>query len=560
MFDVTIESICFSGGQEIPLKESSLLLLVGPNSCGKSTALSEIGGGFLRECYRPAGIVVKEVKTRIKGGLLDCQNWLQKNFRKENNTYQTRQGPISQQKLEELFKKDSTPYIADLQLVLLHHLNTNERLQVTKTKRAIGYDVPPQEYIHVLQQNEDLYQRVSSEVERAFGQSLIINWGGGEFVRFHIGKEPERDINNDRVSASYLNALNKLPHLDSRGDGINSFVGCLLALFCGPHKVLLVDEPECFLHPPQASRLGYLLAKSAAEDHRQIIVATHNPDVVKGALSFSNAGVSICRIELVDGLNHAHLLDNEKLSSLWKKPLLQSVNSINGIFHEGVIVCESDSDCRFFESILNGLAAEKDTERIPDLYFTHGGGKGEIITLVNAYQSLRMKVAAIADFDLLRNKSEFKNLFESISGQFGSIEAAYNSATSSLSNKRIKKKEEFIQEMKSILKNIEDGQEIDKKVKQDISTLLSDSSVWSEAKKYGISKLSGGASNECQKVLTACDELGLFLIPNGELESFWRAGPANKNEWIIAVLEKIKTEPGLLKNAKDFMSKVLKVF
>jgi predicted ATPase len=41
---------------------------------------------------------------------------------------------------------------------------------------------------------------------------------------------------------------------------MRSFVGVLLNAFISKHSVLLIDEPEAFLHPPQARLLAQLFA------------------------------------------------------------------------------------------------------------------------------------------------------------------------------------------------------------------------------------------------------------------------------------------------------------
>ena len=61
--------------------------------------------------------------------------------------------------------------------------------------------------------------------------------------------------------------------------------GILLASECASFLVLLIDEPEAFLHPPQARRLAAALARTAKSLGRQVILATHSTDIIQGALS-----------------------------------------------------------------------------------------------------------------------------------------------------------------------------------------------------------------------------------------------------------------------------------
>ncbi len=71
--------------------------------------------------------------------------------------------------------------------------------------------------------------------------------------------------------------------------------------------------------------------------------------------------------------------------------------------------------------------------------------------------------------------------------------------------------------------------------------LLENATDWSEAKRYGIEKLRGGELENAKTLLGDWEAIGLFLVPRGELECWWREGPAtNKPEWVIHALTKIE--------------------
>ena len=234
---------------------------------------------------------------------------------------------------------------------------------------------------------------------------------------------------SDRASVEYLMELDKLPRLDEAGDGIRSYVGLWLEANCGAHPVLFIDEPEAFLHPPQIRRLAAILAKSAEDKQRQIIIATHSSDVLRGALDASS-NVTVCRLTRTANVNHGRLLSSTEIRKLWSKPLLKSVAALDGVFHQGVVVCEADADARFYEAVLRSIELRRQVERPPAYHFIHGGGKGELATLASAYRALHVPVAVIADIDILRNKPEFEKLFASLGGDFETIQGMFNSSTS----------------------------------------------------------------------------------------------------------------------------------
>lgn len=547
----SIDNLEFSSGDKIELESGSLTILIGPNSAGKSTALREI-----QACLKgQAGVhVVKSASITKEGTKEDFEKWLAKNYPSRINAAGNKVYVTKGQEIQEAQIERSWTHINQSFHFFCSHLDTKSRLQIASTKGAIvPFEQTPSEFIHILQTNTELAREISNEIKASFNNDIIVNWGGAGQVWFNVGEEPEGE---NKVSSDYLRELNKLPKLDNDGDGIQSFTGCLLAVKCGAHSVLLIDEPEAFLHPPQARRLGRILAESAKKLKRQIIIATHSSEIIQGALS-SKGKVSVCRVTRDKTINNASIFNSRQLKNLWSKPLLQSSGAIDGIFHKGVVICEADADCRFYESLLRKKEENGDFSKPADLYFIHGGGKGELSTLAKSYKALNVKCSAIADFDLLRNKREFKKLFEILGGDFAEIESKYNSSISALDDlKRILKIEDFVIQARELIDKIETTNKISGANKKAISNLLAESSDWSIAKKFGLRKLKGGAHKDCVKLLEECKTKGLFIIPYGELESFWLAGPAEKSEWILEALKELSKDLSKFGDASSFMGEI----
>ncbi len=78
-------------------------------------------------------------------------------------------------------------------------------------------------------------------------------------------------------------------------DGVQAYTGLVAAVMSLPHRILLIDEPEAFLHPPLAKRLGRDLADLATERDASLVVATHSADFLMGCLE-ANPNVVIVRL------------------------------------------------------------------------------------------------------------------------------------------------------------------------------------------------------------------------------------------------------------------------
>ncbi len=567
MFEWGIESVLFSGGEMVPIEQASMLIIVGPNNSGKTTALAEIH--HILSGSPPPARVVQNVEPYCRGSAEEFRDWLDSHYptveTENDKIYVTKGASIHKDTLVPTWERisGSAPIyrsgqgnIVSIEF-LCHWIGTHGRVQLGDAAKPKRYINQLDNYIHVLQEDEALAIRISEEVRRVFGKGLIINWSLGDSVGFHLGDEPTRTRDRDRVSSEYLKELRLLPRLEDEGDGIRSFIGILLAAKCGAQPVLLIDEPEAFLHPSHAERLAGILAESAEALQRQVIVATHSSAVVRGALSKSKK-VAVCRLTREGRLNHASLLSSDQLKELWSKPLLKSAAAINGIFYSGVIVCEADADVRFYEALLQQLEADGQLDGPTNLYFVSGGGKGELATLARAYRKLNVPVAVIADFDLLRDKTDFEKVLSSLGGSFSEVEVLYNTTTSALNNLPRKSLEDFLATARSVFNKIEEQKIINSTDRRAITDLLDNSKDWNEAKRYGIDKLNGGARQKCRELLLHCQNTGLFLVPQGELESWWRDGPADKREWIQSVIEEVVSDNPLLSESSKFVLSIAK--
>jgi predicted ATPase len=68
-----------------------------------------------------------------------------------------------------------------------------------------------------------------------------------------------------------------------------------MSLLVHPTSAILLDEPEAFLHPPQARRLAEIVANEVPGEC-QVIIATHNDAFVRALLDASAERVILARI------------------------------------------------------------------------------------------------------------------------------------------------------------------------------------------------------------------------------------------------------------------------
>lgn len=145
----------------------------------------------------------------------------------------------------------------------------------------------------------------------------------------------------DAITREYRDALSKVPALHDQGDGMRSMMGLLLAVASSKYPVVLIDEPEAFLHPPQARILGVELARLAERNGIQIIVATHDRNLVTGILdanegpSSSQVDVSVVRLARKGKVATVFQVPADDLRTIWADPVLKHSNLLDGLFSTG---------------------------------------------------------------------------------------------------------------------------------------------------------------------------------------------------------------------------------
>ena len=111
--------------------------------------------------------------------------------------------------------------------------------------------------------DDKLAERISGHFRHAFGQDLFPFRAGGSQFPLYVGVKPEKATGEDELTKSFVQRVKaQATTLDSQGDGMRSFATVLLyVLVADNHSIQFLDEPEAFLHPPQARLVGELIAR-----------------------------------------------------------------------------------------------------------------------------------------------------------------------------------------------------------------------------------------------------------------------------------------------------------
>ena len=401
---VFLKKIMFNDDTELALSNNSIVVFTGANNCGKSQVLKDIESSF-NPSNNAARIIV--INTEVEYcGTIEGSNFLKNRF------FINHQMNLQPYECQDAFDRETLYHYwrnhtlyNGLYRLFVKRLDTASR--ITLSNDLVRHQNPERHPIYKLNNSETLAKTISNFFHKAFGVDLIVNRNDVKTIPLHIGKAPNsQEYTMDRQD-EYYKIVSSLPKLKDQGDGMRSFASILLDAFTSDYSITLVDEPEAFLHPPQARVLGNMLARNIS--NRQLFISTHSEDFLQGLLDANNDNVTVIHINRHQDENKISVLLNDSIKTLWSNPLLRYSDILSGLFHEKVVECESDYDCLFYQSVMFAMFENAD-KITPDILFTHCGGKSRAKDVVKALSAVNVPVVAICDFDLINASQNFKPL------------------------------------------------------------------------------------------------------------------------------------------------------
>ena len=554
---LSFETITFSDGTTLTLNEDDIIVFVGPNNAGKSATLRELEAWV---GYSNEGLVVKSATMRKVGTADDLRAYLEAKSQKSGDSVNLSYGGIGYnihhthlQFFDGVRNRNTVaPFFAK-------RLTTESRINDSNAAPAIAlFQSPPTHPIHILLMDPELSKDISDKFQHAFGVDLTpFRAGGGEFP-LYVGQRPALPEGKDELSKEFVEALQKtnVP-LDKQGDGMRSFAAVILhVLAARTHSIQFLDEPEAFLHPPQARLLGRYIAENRP-GNSQLFISTHSTDVLDGLVEGGSDKVRIVRLRREGDVNHVKELDNEQTKAVAKDTLARFSRVFDGIFFEHVVICEADADCMFYQSILNLPSISGD--RRPDVLFVHTAGKHRMAKIADTLRSLDVPVSVIADVDILNDEGTFRNLYEKMGGSWTDVNTHWKHVSETVISQRPPLNAEQVTSLIAAqLEGVSGTNEFPNEKERAIKDVFKTVSPWSTIKRSGRTALPAGESIKHFDALSdKCSERRLWIVPVGEIEGFCRSVGSHGPGFVEKVLETRDLESDLeLREAREFIGKV----
>ena len=501
----------------------SVTILVGPNNSGKSQTLREIeewcrGRNPQFKVMEHISILWPADLNEFEAMLHLCEADPPENQAAQVDhfwvcrpTIRSDEKAIHQQihspSVKEFFRnRHEQPLREILTRLFTMRLDGRTRFDLVEPKETGPLESHPKNHLWALFKNDDGREKVRAFTKEAFSRHFVIDPTGMTKFRVRLSDEkpPNKAVEQglDSDSRDFHKAA---PLVSEFGDGVRTSVGLVSAVMSLTHRILLIDEPEAFLHPTLARRVGSVLATTARERQASLVVATHSPEFLIGCIQ-SVPHLRLVRLTYAKGEATARSIEPNEITALMRNPLLRSANALRALFHRGVIITEADADRAFYEEVNTRLLQSGRGNE--DTLFLNAQNWQTIPSLVEPLRKLGIPAAAIFDFDVI-GQVDFRHIWSLLHTT-----------------------DEELQELQNLRAN-------SKAILENVDPLL--------CKKNGLEALTDENKTSVGEFIQNMKNFGIFFVPKGELES-WLSElgvqrSRKKSEWLVNMFSRLGTDP-----------------
>ena len=513
----------FGSSQTKPQLETELTpitVFVGPNNSGKSKVLIEIEKFCKDGVLNNTNVILKDLEFDI---LPDPEAEINK------YTLSPRFNESPQQNYFFFGKENYRHQVQKPELVsILNNVNANKhryaiyyvsfntiridggsRINLINEQPAGDLQNHPVNSLQVLFKDNNKRKELRRIIFDAFKKYFVIDPTDLGKLRIRLSdivpvdEIQEKGIHEDAVKF-HKNALD----ITQASDGVKAFTGIMTTIIAGDPKVILIDEPEAFLHPSLASNLGKEVSNSVNGSFKNLFVSTHSANFLMGCIQ-SGTPLNIIRLTYSNNVPTARILPSDKVLKLMRHPLLRSTGVLNGLFYEYIIVTEADSDRAFYQEINERLLAYEPSKGIPNCLFLNAQNKQTIHEILRPLREMGIPCAAIVDVDVVKEGGTvWTNLMNSANMPNVTIQSTCTS--------RVHIKSAFDKKGNNFKTN------------------------------GGVEVLDDPDKQACNNLFDQLDEYGIFAVRKGELESWLKhleTTASHSPEWLIEIFEKLGEDP-----------------
>lgn len=404
----------------------AVTLFIGPNGGGKSTALRDLNGFANFGVQRlgpptkvrgpiatwPGGTVISAAQMGTATDLEEVEKFLgNRIIRRTPEHVEVRHIPLMGAAghgggIHVFAPGDLDPsetlggeVAAQLLAISNVMLNGRERFGLALPGQLTELRGPATSHWMAIERDPEIYDAVDRTIFEAFQRHLVFQtFSPPTLVPALADEAMPRELRHSTATEAIEHQQRATP-LSELSDGVQVFCGLVAALSVIPHSLILVDEPEAFLHPTLSRRLGAHLARMAQRRDARLFAATHSSSFLLGCLEVVPA-TTVMRLGYSKGVASSNVLEAQQVSRLARDPLMRSTSALDALFAKGAVVCEADADRAFYEEINRRLLADVEGGA-PDIQFLNAQNWQTTVRLAKPLRSAGVPTAVILDLDTL---------------------------------------------------------------------------------------------------------------------------------------------------------------
>ena len=544
-----VSRLQFKSGASITLNKDSIVVFVGPNNSGKTQSLKDIRDHLISE-NPPNGVSISDAAIQQIGTEDQYLDFVRKNSIIRDNSIRLPGLHLSPPTgVDNEWQKDRPIYAGRIFSELI---GADDRLSAVKERTRINRSIEiPTHPLPSLDLDPDRERQTSESFNTIFGQHLMLDRGAGSVVNLHVGTRPNPAVYGGEYSPKYASEVRKQPDINEEGDGLRAAAGLFLNVIGNSKSIFLIDEPDVYLHPPQAYSAAKEILSVSAE--KQLFIATHNAHFVRGLLDTNSERVMLIRLSRVDQAQSVNLIQNDVVQEIEADPLVRFSNLLEAMFFRSAIVCENEADCLFYRSLCRTECQSNIDGRV---FWLSAHGKQNIRKFTRILVRLGIQVISIPDLDIINEETKLRLLFESHGGEWSDIKTEVAKLHDFLKGR---KPTVSTADVKSKIIDILDGVPREQDtlfpdyIAEQIRKAMSGASPWREIKESGTKAFGRGQyQTAADRLLSKLSAQGILVPPVGEMESFYPQSEAHGMGWVNEVLRLDLRTHESLSEARDF--------
>jgi AAA15 family ATPase/GTPase len=270
--------------------------------------------------------------------------------------------------------------------------NCDSRLAGPFTTQINRIDENYKDIVHYFYSQNAIFQKISDHIKDVFGIEIVFDnlQQGQKDIRLKPDITKPNSFTNTRDEAQFWDEHSAT--LQSQGDGLKAYLKILYAIFNPSKDIIIIDEPEAFLHSPQRRSLGKFIAENASSG-KQIFISTHDSEFLRGVLTNTTRDTQVIHLKHLQGIRKYTI--NKVPSSTRTRNINELI--LNSYFNKLTVLSEAEDDRVIYQYASQFFFP---TQTV-DIHFLGLNAKGDVFATLKDLQKLEIEVCAIVDGDVL---------------------------------------------------------------------------------------------------------------------------------------------------------------